>query len=192
MDALQDTLTSAFAWAKEWQAMLAGLLVFGSALILARAILKAAEISASARQRSDTRERSQSDLRQAARPPGMPAVAAELIGALEQLRSMIRSALSSLTLGGEKENGPAYFLCQRITHLRLERFALPPNAARTTHEMRASLSEQLEALRQCLKTDAPPGEVSQILVQLNTSARNLASAVAAAPVKRQPSGSDPR
>ena len=191
MDALQDTLYSAYVWAKEWQALLAGLLVFCAALILARATLRAAEIGALTRQRSDARERGAADLRQAARP-GPPAVSPELIGTLEQLRSMIRSALASLTQEAEKENGPAYFLCQRIAHLRLERFALPPTATRTALEMRTALSEQLETLRQHLKRDAPPGDISQILVQLNASARNLAGALLSAPVKRQQSGSNPR
>ena len=190
MDALPDTLYSAYLWAKEWQTLLAGLLVVVAALIVARATLRAAEINSAARARSDARDRSLPDLRQSARPAGAPAVSTELIGTLEQLRSMIRSALASLTLTNDKENGPAYFLCQRIAHLRLERFALPPNAPKSAHEMRAALSEQLEFLRQHLKKDASPAEVSQILVQLNASARNLVNILVPAPVKRQQNGSD--
>ncbi len=190
MDALQDTLYAASLWAKEWQPLLAGLLVVVAALIVSRATLKAAAINSAARSRSDARDRSLPDLRQSARPANPPAVSTELIGTLEQLRSMIRSALASLTLTSEKENGPAYFLCQRIAHLRLERFALPPNATKSAHEMRAALSEQLESLRQHLKKDGSPTEISQILVQLNASARNLANILVPAPVKRQQAGSD--
>ena len=189
MEALQDTLYSASLWAKEWQTLIAGLLVLFASLIFARAVLKAAGINAAAA-RSEADARSLPDLRQAAKPPSQPAVSTELIGALEQLRSMVRSALASLTQTNEKENGPAYFLCQRIAHLRLERFALPPGATKAAHEMRATLSEQLESLRQCLTREASSNELSQILVQLNASARNLANLLAAAPVKRH--GSDPR
>jgi len=185
LDALQDTLYPAYLWAQQWQMLLAGVLVVVAALIVARATLKAAEINSASRSRSDARERS--DLRQSARPAGASAVSTELIGTLEQLRSMIRSALASLTLTSEKENGPAYFLCQRIAHLRLERFALPQNAAKSAHELRAALSEQLESLRQHLKKDGSPTEISQILVQLNANARNLANILAPAPVKRQQS-----
>jgi type VI protein secretion system component VasK len=191
VDALRDTLYSAYVWAKEWQVLLAGLLIFFAALILARAILRAAKINAATGQRSDVRERGVADLRQAARS-GLPATSSELIGTLEQLRSMVRSALASLSQASEKENGPAYFLCQRIAHLRPERLALPPNATRAALDMRTELSEQLETLRQYLKKDAPPGEIFQILVQLNASARNLAGTLVPVPVKGQQSGSNPR
>ena len=187
MEALQDTLYSASLWAKEWQTLIAGLLVLFASLIFARAVLKAAGINAAAA-RSEADARSLPDLRQAAKPPSQPAVSTELIGALEQLRSMVRSALASQT--NEKENGPAYFLCQRIAHLRLERFALPPGATKPAHEIRVTLSEQLESLRQCLTREASSNEISQVLVQLNASARNLANLLAVAPIKRH--GSDSR
>jgi len=189
VEVLQDTLYAASEWAKEWQTLIAGLLVFFASLIFARAVLKAAGINAAAA-RSRAEARSLPDLRQGAKPPSQPEVSTELLGALEQLRSMVRSAMASLTQTNDKENGPAYFLCQRIAHLRLERFALPANATKTAHEMRATLSEQLESLRQCLAREASSNEISPVLVQLNTSARNLANLLAPAPIKRH--GSDSR
>jgi hypothetical protein len=193
VETLQDTLSVASLWVKEWQPLIAGLLVVLAALILARATVKAAQINAAAtRSRPDARDRSLPDLRQSARPPSTPAVSSELLGALEQLRSMVRSALASLTLTSEKENGPAYFLCQRIAHLRLERFALPPGTTKAAHELCATLSEQLESLRLSLAKNASADEVAQILVQLNASARNLTSTLLPAPLKRQQAASDAR
>ena len=111
----------------------------------------------------------------------------ELAGNLEQLRSMIRSALTSFTLTADKESNPGYFLCQRITHLHLERFPLPANANKPARELHAALLMQLESLRQNLNQNPKkdmPGDVAQLLVQLNTSARSLLAALGAAPDTR--------
>jgi hypothetical protein len=111
---------------------------------------------------------------------------------------VIRSALSSLTLTADKENSPAYFQCQRIAHLHLERFPLPVDASKTAREHHAVLLQQLETLRQSLnssqnaKKDAAPGEIAQSLVQLNTSARNLLAALAPVSDARLTANSDPR
>ena len=44
-----DKLYLAYDWAKEWQILLAGLLVFLAALIFARATVKSAKMASSAR-----------------------------------------------------------------------------------------------------------------------------------------------
>jgi hypothetical protein len=115
------------------------------------------------------------------------AASPELLSSLEQLRSLIRSALGSLPQTsekpGEKENSPAYFLCQRILHLRLDQ--LPPPAGRTAQEGFSALLKQLNALRTHLKKDASPAELSEILVQINAGARNLVAALAPAAEKRR-------
>lgn len=181
-----DRVYPAYDLAREWQILLAGLLVFFAALIVAWATIRAAKIGG----RSEARSRSQLDLRSAAPPPpaGQPAPAAapsELLSILEQLRSLIRSALGSLPQTSEKpvekENSPAYFLCQRILHLRLDQ--LPPPA--TAQEGFSALLTQLNALRTHLKKDTSPDELSEILVQINASARNLAAALAPAAEKRR-------
>jgi hypothetical protein len=191
LDVIQNALYSAHDWTKEWQPLLASLLVVFAALILAWAILKAARIRAAASQQN---ARDQQDLRLSEKTSGTspPAAPADLVGNLEQLRSFIRSALASLSLTTEKENHPAYFLCQRIAHLRLERFALPANATKAARDLRATLLEQLELLRLHLKKDAPLPEISEILVQLNASARNLMTALVPASDKQRQTRSDVR
>jgi hypothetical protein len=119
-------------------------------------------------------------------------ISGELVGELEQLRSLIRSALAAFTLTAEKENSPVQFLCQRIARLRPERFALSAGAAKAQHETHAALLEQLEALRQQLKKDAKPAEISGTLVQLNTSARSLLAALAPLAAPRRQAGSEQR
>jgi hypothetical protein len=176
-----SALAVAYDWAKAWQILLAGLLVLLAAMIVARAITKAA-----AAPRPSPKDRRTPDLRsepKASNPQVNPQTAPqELAGNLEQLRSIIRSALASLTLTADKDNSPAYFLCQRITHLHLDRFPLPVDAGKTAREHHAALLQQLETLRQNLsaKKDTAPGEIAQILVQLNGSARNLLAVLAPA------------
>jgi hypothetical protein len=182
--AILSGLALAYEWAKAWQMLLAGLLVLGAAIIIARAIVKAAILRSPA-----AKDRRRSDLRSDGSPLAVdPAEAPqELAGNLEQLRSMIRSALTSFTLTADKENNPGYFVCQRIAHLHLERFSLPVNANKVARELHALLLQQLETLRQNLNQNPKkdmPGDVAQLLVQLNTSARSLLTALAAAPDKR--------
>jgi len=191
LEVVVGALAFAAAWAKEWQVLLAGLLVFLAAIIVARAIVKTGAIRPV--HAASGRKQTKPDLRQAAKPASAgpqvvpPQVAPqdasqELVGNLEQLRSLIRSALSSFTLTTEKENSPASFLCQRITHLRLEQ--IPPSAAKPAREAHAALLLQLETLRGQLKKDAPAAEISETLVQMNTSARNVVAALA--PASDQP------
>jgi hypothetical protein len=190
--AVVSGLALAYEWAKAWQMLLAGVLVLGAAIIVARAIARAAVLRSPA-----AKDRRQSDLRAdgtpfAANPAETPQ---ELTGNLEQLRSMIRSALTSFTLTADKENNPGYFQCQRIAHLHLERFPLPVNANKAARELHAVLLLQLETLRQNLNQNPKkdmPGDVAQLLVQLNTSARNLLAALAAAPDTRLKANSELR
>jgi hypothetical protein len=182
--AILSGLALAYEWAKAWQMLLAGLLVLAAAIIMARAIVKAAALRSSA-----AKNGRQSDLRadgtqSVVNPAEAPQ---ELADNLEQLRSMIRSALTSFTLTADKENNPGYFVCQRIAHLHLERFPLPVNANKVARELHALLLLQLETLRQNLNQNPKkdmPGDVAQLLVQLNTSARSLLAALAAAPGTR--------
>jgi len=183
-----DKFYLAYDWAKEWQILLAGLLVLIAAAIFAWAILRAAKIGAA---KSDAKARAQLDLRLAPAPasPSAPAASSELLGSLEQLRSLIRSALGSLLQSiekpGEKENSPAYFLCQRILHLRLDQMPPPARAGRAALEGYSDLLNQLNALRAHLKKDAPPSELSEILVQINASARGLVTALTPAAERRR-------
>ena len=183
-----DRVYLAYDWAKEWQILLAGLLVFFAALIIAWATIRAAKLAGAAR--PEARARSQLDLRSATPPAGQPAPAAassELLSSLEQLRSLIRSALGSLPQTseklGDKETSPAYFLCQRILHLRLEQ--LPPPAGPAAQQTFSALLTQLNLLRAQLKKDASPAELSEILVQINASARSLVTTLTPAAERRR-------
>ena len=192
-----DKLYLAYVWAKEWQILLAGLLVFFAALIFAWALVRAAKLGAAAR-------RPQPDLRLAPNPLSSPlaspisspapgpvtpipaAQSSELISTLEQLRSLIRSALASLPPEkSETENNPATFLCQRILHLRLDQLPPPANTGKAAQDGHAALVTQLNLLRSHLKKNAPSGEISEILVRINSSARNLGAALLAPSEKRR-------
>jgi len=179
-----DRLHLAYDWAKEWQILLAALLVFFAALIFAWAIVRAAKLGAAARL-----ARSQPDLRLApdpvSGPANVPVSAGELISTLEQLRSLIRSALSSLPAQGGTENSPAKFLCQRILHLRLDQLPPPANMGKAAQDGYATLLKQLIALRSHTKKDAPAEEISEILIQINGSARSLVAALLPASEKRR-------
>lgn len=187
-----DKLYRAYDWAKEWQVLLAGLLVFLAAVIFAFAIIRSAKLRSQVRPETKNR----SDLRlepgSASSPPTSgpsvsTAASPEFLSILEQLRSLIRSALGSLPQTseklGEKENSPAFFLCQRILHLRLEQ--LPPPAGPAAQQGFSALLTQLNLLRAHLKKDASSAELSEILVQINASARNLVAALTPAAERRR-------
>ena len=184
-----DRLYLAYDWAKEWQILLAGLLVLVAAMIFAWATIRAAKIRSA---KSDPKAKAQLDLRLEPAPVTAPLQAAaspELLGGLEQLRSLIRSALGSLPQSGErpgeKENNPAFFLCQRILHLRLDQMPPPAQAGRAAQEGFSALLKQLVTLRAGLKKDASSAELSEILVQINTSARSLVTALTPAAERRR-------
>jgi hypothetical protein len=185
----------AYDWAKEWQILLAGLLVFFAALIFAWATIRAAKMRAAPR--PEAKARSQADLRLEPGPastavsqPVAAAQSGELVSTLEQLRSLIRSALASLP--GETENSPATFLCQRILHLRLDQMPPSANTGKAAQEGYAALLKQLGVLRSQLKKEAPAEEISEILVQINSSARNLVAALHPASEKRRQANLDKR
>jgi len=191
LDAISYALVSAYEWAKEWQVLLAGLLVLVAALVIARAIRKAT--TARIPQQASL-EDARMDMRLAPRPVGQQDKSGELIGELEQLRSLIRSALSAFTLTAEKENSPVQFLCQRVARLRPDRFPPSPGTAKAEHDQYTALLAQMELLRQQLKKEVQPLEISATLVLLNTSARNLIAALAPQVTTRRMSklGSDLR
>jgi len=190
LNAISTTLISSYVWAKEWQVLLAGLLVVIAALIIARAIRKApAGPGTKSSSLDDVRLDLRREPRPAARPIGQQDRSGQLVGELEQLRSLIRSALSAFTLTAERENSPVQFLCQRVARLRPDRYPLSPGAAKAQRDLYTALLEQLEVLRQQLKREAKPVEISATLVQLNTSARNLVAELGSQATSRRQAGS---
>src|SRR5882762_6609740 len=107
LDASLNSLALAYGWAKEWQPLLAGLLVVFSAIIVARSIRKTMSLR-SLQAGAAAKDPPRLDLRQAEKPVGasLQGGCDALVGELEQLRSLIRSALASFTLTTEKENSP--------------------------------------------------------------------------------------
>lgn len=189
LDALSNALTSAYGWAKEWQILLAGLLVVVAGLIVARAIRKD---PARGLVQETVPDDARLDLRREPTAFAPSDWSGELVGELEQLRSLIRSALSAFTLTAERENSPVQFLCQRVARLRPERFPLPRSAPPAQHGLYAELLEQLDLLRQQLKREIKPAEMSATLIKLNTNARNLVAALEPRLVSRRPTGSKQR
>jgi len=187
LDNISNTLVLAYGWARDWQVLLAGLVVLVAGLIVARAIRKGPVTRAL---QQDPLDDDRTDLRRepgmAARPVPRPEAQGDLVHELEQLRSLIRSALSAFTLTAEKENSPVLFLCQRVARLRPERFPLPGSATQAQQRLHVEVLEHLETLRQQLKKEVAPAEMSGTLVQLNTSARNLIAVLPPqAPARRQ-------
>lgn len=178
LDAISMALVLAYGWAKEWQMLLSGILVLIAALVVARALHRAPRVS-----QKRSLDQTQLDLRLEPKPARLPDtnppdLSGDLVGELEQLRSLIRSALSAFTLTAEKENSTVQFLCQRVARLRPDRFPLAAGTAKAQLELYAGLLEQMETLRQQLKKDAQPAEISGTLVQLNASARSLMTQLA--------------
>src|SRR5689334_6949924 len=100
-----DAIGNALIAAKEWQGLLAGLLVLIASLIVARAIRKAAMATVSKPTSVDdvpADMRLEPSMRLEPRPFVFSDTSGDLIGELEQLRSLIRSALSAFTLTAEK------------------------------------------------------------------------------------------
>ena len=112
--------------------------------------------------------------------PVRPPVSAEtdLIQRVEQLRSLIRSAMSTLTADtGQSEASPNYF-CGRIAQLNFEANTVPPDAPPLVREPYEKLLAQLAVVRDATERKAPHAEMSQALVQLNARAREFAAVLA--------------
>jgi hypothetical protein len=196
LDEASNALTSAYGWAKEWQVLLAGLLVVVAGLIIARAIRKAPARSAPPETipdigRLDLRREPKASIPsdRAATPSDR---SGQLVGELEHLRSLIRSALSAFTLTAEQESSPVQFLCQRVARLRPERFPLPANAPPAQHGLYVEILEQLDILRQQLKREIKPADMSGTLIELNTTARSLVAALEPQSASRRQAGSEQR
>jgi len=186
-ESVPEAIGLAYAWAKEWQGLLGGLLFVASAWILARAGVRVTRIRAAAMVRS---------AEIAARGPGAPkpvaapapvvaqAVAesppvlspqSELFKKLEQLRRLIRSALSTLGSDSGMLQSAPNFYCERISlmHFEPEIDCVDlPDAGRDAYKR---LTLQLAVVRYAAEKGSAQAELSQALVQLNARARELSS-----------------
>jgi hypothetical protein len=106
---------------------------------------------------------------------------AEFIQSLEQLRSLVRSALSALTPSegaAAGAIGPAHLSFERIISLGLEKSVLPHGATKDAHELLDSLGQHVGSLSALLDEKAPVSDISNVLIKVNTTARNLALTLA--------------
>jgi hypothetical protein len=167
------------ALVKEWQPILAGLLVMMAAIILGYANIIAAKIrSAGSNQPEKPAPR---DLRSSINSRSSDAVAPESISSnLEKLRSLVRSALSLLS-SVDTDQDAARAICARIAAFQWQQFPIAHDADKRTQELFATFLNQFEPLRNLLRQEWSSSEASSILIQLNASARALYEALNRAP-----------
>lgn len=163
------------ALAKEWQPLLAGMLAVVASIILGVAIIVAAKIRAAApEKRAEALTR---DLRSSLHPgPTEPAANDSAGNNLEKLRSLLRSALSSLS-SVNPNNETARVLCARIAAFQWQHFPVPAGADNRIQEGYGTLLNQFELLRKLLRQEWSSTEASSILIQMNASARTLIDAL---------------
>ncbi len=162
------------AMAKEWQPLLAGLLAVLAAIILAAGMVGAAKIRATRFRANENRPHS-SDLRAPAVPASMDRETFDSVNAsLEKLRSLLRSALSSLS-STDADDEAARSHCARIADFQWQRFPLPVGADKHMQETYATFLNQFELLQVVLDKEWSASEASAILIQLNANARALSA-----------------
>lgn len=173
---MATALGQLMAHAKEWQLLLAGLLVVLAATILALGMVKAAKIGAATKRPMPQRQES-ADMRTATRLAAIATESAQnLRGDLEALRSLVRSALGALS-SVDTNHETARILCTRIVALQ-GGYARPPfEASKRIQEIHGTFLHQFELLRDALGKDWSASEASAILIQLNACARSLASSL---------------
>jgi hypothetical protein len=182
---LPDALWLAYAWARDWQILLGSVFLLIAALIFAQASVRSARIRAAASVRaaqiaaglvsnSATASRAQSE--PTFRPSSTVSHAHDLANKLEQLRSLIRSAMTLLASDVDGADAIENVYYQRIIRLRFEENDLPSNATSNTLELYKRLLLQLASVRQFSKKKRSTKELSEALVQLNARARELAAA----------------
>ena len=164
-------------WIERWQPLLAALLTFFAACIFAAASMRmvhsqigAASTGAGRRPKRDLRVEPTAGETQAQDAP------VDLIQTLEQIRGIVRSALSALTSSDDAAANffaTSYASCLRLTDLTLEASALPSNAPQAAHRHLETLKQHISALR-FLSKKMPASEISDILINVHSTARHLA------------------
>jgi hypothetical protein len=120
--------------------------------------------------------------------PAVMSPAQELLAKIEQLRSLIRSAMFMLSSEEQGAASGPNLYCERITQLRFDESDLPSNPTAGTLELYKKLLLQMTAVRRATERKLSHAELSQALVQLNVRARELAAAItiAMAPLNAAP------
>lgn len=184
---IPDAFWLAYYWAREWQVLLGGLLLVLAARIFAlgtvraarirsAATIRAAQVAAGAAAHDD--ERTDAPRSASPSPPG-PVSPREhdLVQKIEQLRSLIRSAMFTLTTDEQGTDAAANPYCARIVQLRFDEKDLPANPTASTLELYRKLLLQLATVRRINERRSTQAELSEALVQLNARAREFGAAL---------------
>jgi hypothetical protein len=105
-----------------------------------------------------------------------PDAPVDLTQSLEQIRGVVRSALSALTSSDDAAAtffATSYASCLRLTELTLDTSALPPNAPQAAHRHLETLKQHIAVLR-FLSKKMPASEISDALISVHSTARHLA------------------
>jgi hypothetical protein len=183
-----------YYWAKDWQIFLGGTLVLLAAQVYAQASVRSARIRAAASIRAaqiatgampgNDEKREPSFLQASPMPPARQSpphsVERDLAHKLEQLRSLIRSAMASLAADVDGADATGNIYCERIVRLRFEEQDLPAGLTANTLELYKRLLLQFATVRRASQRGMSQPDLSEALFQLNARARELASAIAPA------------
>ena len=190
VEAVPEAFWIVYYWVRDWQSLIGGLLLIVAARIFSQGSIRAARLRATAMIRSaqiaagvttaaEVKQASPTPMRAAplASATAPPTAESLLVQKLEQLRSLVRSAMSTLTSDAGKTDASPNFFCQRIALHRIEERELPSSVTPAALQLYRQLSSQLSVLRQLVDGNASNAELSQVLIQLNASAREFSSAL---------------
>ena len=192
LQSIPDAFWLAYYWARDWQVFLGGALVLIAAQVYAQASVRSARIRAAASVRAAQIATGAMPIREERLEPSFSPASPmlpprppqprepDLALKIEQLRSLIRSAMASLApdMGGADATGNIY--CERIVRLRFDENDLPADPSASALEVYKKFLVQIAKLRLANARRVAQSELSEILVQLNLRARELTQAIAPA------------
>jgi len=190
VNSLPDAFWLAYYWVKDWQILLGGAFILIGAQIFVRGSVRSARIQAAAtvraaqiaagvlpshNERLGTPASSEVPLTQ---PTISISAEPDVLRKIEQLRSLIRSALSMLTSDADGANASSNIYCERIARLRFDERDLPQNPSANLLEAYKRFLLQLATIRRVTERRLGQKESQEALVQLNARAREFAAAIA--------------
>jgi hypothetical protein len=204
LQSVPDAFWLAYYWAREWQVFLGGTLVLIAAQIYAQASVRSARIRAAASVRAAQIATGAIPVHEERLEPAFsqtsailpqrqaPPLERDLAHKLEQLRSLIRSAMASLAADVDGADATGNIYCERIARLHFDNDDLSAGLTANALELYQRLLVQLATVRRASERGVPHPDLSEALFQLNARARELASALgpaatlASARLARQP------
>ena len=184
----------AYYWAKDWQVFLGGTLVLIAAQVYAQASVRSARIRAAASVRAAQIATGMLPLSDEQQEPSFAPASATLPARqsppraiehglahkLEQLRSLIRSAMASLAADVDGADATGNIYCERIARLHFEDDDLPAGLTANTLDLYKRFLQQLAAVRQASERKLARTDLAEALFQLNARARELAAVLSRA------------